>query len=175
MGKLETIVEALDDDGASVECDGRVWTVRTEPDEWTNIMDGDAGDWYGELSWDGPRNAYGWHTRPDGMDGRARKIMHDRDAAIWWEPPADVTDADMLRTMARQLRDILEYGYNVVVVETDDGRFAALGGVEPFADGPYLAGIVGELVDEIAHEIHDDEVKRVREIAAAAMFAVVGP
>lgn len=174
QGKRDEITAALSDDGDRVEIDGRVWTLKLEPDQDTSIMDGDAGDWFGELAWDGPRNAYGWPTRPDGMDGRARKLTRDRDAAIWWQPPADVTEPDLLRTMARQIRDILEYGYTVVVLETSDGRSVAIGGVEPFADRDYMADIVGSLVDEIAYEIARDEEKRARGIAEGAMFAVVG-
>lgn len=172
--KRDAIVAALTDDGDAVEMDGRVWTLKFQPDD-ASIMDGDDGDWFGELAWDGPRNAYGWPTRPAGMDGRARKIHAARGGdAIWWQPPADVTDAEMLRTMVRQIRDILEYGYTVVVLETSDGRIAALGGVEPFADQDYMAMIVGDLAWEIALEIADDDEKRAREIAAGAMFAVVG-
>lgn len=172
--KRDEITAALANDGDAVETDGRVWSLRLEPDQFSSIMDGDGGDWYGEVAWGETNRETGWGHRPRTMNGRARKVLRSRDGDIWWQPPADVTDAEMLRTMAAQIRDILEYGYMVVVLETDDGRSAAVGGVEPFPDGASMADVVGNLVWEIADEIHRDEMKRAREIAEGAMFAVVG-
>lgn len=173
--KRDEITAALANDGDAVETDGRTWVLRLEPDECTSIMAGDDGDWFGEVAWGETNRETGWGHRPRTMNGRAQKVLRSRDGDIWWQPPADVTDAEMLRTMAAQIRDILKYGYMVVVLETDDGRSAAIGGVEPFADRDYMASVVGDLVWEIAREIHDDDVKRARKIAEGAMFAVVGP
>lgn len=171
--KRDEITAALTADGDTVEIGDRTWTLRLEPDECTSIMAGDDGDWFGELAWGETNRETGWEHRPATMNGRARKVSRSRDGDVWWQPPADVAD-EMLDTMAATIRDILEYGYTVVMLETDDGRTAAIDGVEPFPDGASMADVVGNLVWEIADEIHRDEMKQARELADRAMFAVVG-
>lgn len=94
--------------------------VAIRPDEDSNVMDEE--DWYGELVPVTYRhNAYG-DPRPSHFDGRARKVsFHRANDTYWWQPPADVPDKadDERLTVAQLLRnltDIVENGYNVVIV-----------------------------------------------------------
>lgn len=80
------------------------------PDEDTSVMD--DGDWFGELAPVTYRhNRYG-DPRPAGFDGRARKL-YTRHETYWWQPPADVDDT---ATLSRELLDLMEQGYSVIIV-----------------------------------------------------------
>lgn len=148
-------------DGSEVElADGRTLRLKLAPDECHSIMDGDDGDWFGRLEWEGRPNDYGYAPRPSGMDGRARKISL-RDGNVWWQPPADVTD-EHLPALESDLRDILEYGYQGIIVElvenvTDsrggDHRVvvdtASLWGIDAMADDECVASVVTDLIAEV--------------------------
>ena len=167
IAELATMATALelaqDGDGATVELgDGRELKYRTAPDECHDIMRGDDGDLFGRLEWEGRPNDYGHAPRPSGMDGRARKIHAGRGGdAIWWQPPADVTD-EHLPALQSSLVDILEYGYQGVIVEllerVADSRGgehrvvvadASLWGIEAMADHEYVASVIAELIAEV--------------------------
>lgn len=142
---------------------GQKLVMVIDHDEWSNPMDDmGEGTWAGRVEF-GNRDPYTGHDRrPDGMDGRARKLRvgHGGDP-VWWQVPADVPD-DAIPTMARNIEDLLEYGYSVVVVKlretVTDSRgeahtvtvsMASMGGIEPFPDADYLAYVAADLVAEV--------------------------
>src|SRR5690606_5029391 len=97
--------------------DGRWLTMDVAPDEYANPMDDmDEGTWTGRVEW-GTRHPYtGYDVRPDGMDGRARKVYTDGRDSVWWQVPDDVP-AESIADMGRTIRDLLEFGYSVVTVQ----------------------------------------------------------
>lgn len=142
--------------------DGRWLTMAVEPDDIDPLDD------MGEGTWTGPvvaveRSSWSIHPepRPDGFDGRARKLhVHDR-GDYWWQVPADVPD-DAIPTMARNIADLLGYGYLTVGVRlretVTDSRggahtvtvsMASMGGIEPFPDADYLADVAADLIAEV--------------------------
>ena len=133
--------------------DGSTLRVEMLPDTDTSILDGDAGDWFGALTWDdGRTNAYGYRERPDGFNGRARILERDRDARLWWQPPADVSDAD-LPALASHVSEILTYGYRVLALHWHlpggGVRSTYLGGIEPFADSNYVADCLSDMAADL--------------------------
>lgn len=142
--------------------DGRWLTMEVEPDDIDPLDD------MGEGTWAGPvvaveRSSWSIHPepRPDGFDGRARKLScHDR-GDYWWQVPDDVP-ADKIDAFGQSIRDLLEYGYSYVVVklheevadsiggthEVEVNR-AGLGGIEPFPDDAYLTEVAADLVAEV--------------------------
>lgn len=98
--------------------------------------------------------------RPDGFDGRARKITYgNNDGAVWWQPPADVTDPDDLESIRSWLWDRLTYGYAQVGLELRDIETDAagqhyvhaqqwIGGVDEF-----YPGLVEEMAGELWHDV----------------------
>lgn len=141
------------EDGAKFEHEGAVYRIRIEPDEDYTVFD--SGDWYGKLEWG--------NDRPDGFDGRARKLsryMNRVSYDLWWQPPADVED-DRLDDYIQTLVDLIEHGYNSIGVEKlekcDLGHLhnaneAWLGGVEATADRDYLQEIISDLLYELKEE-----------------------
>lgn len=142
--------------------DGRWLTMAVEPD------DIDPMDDMGEGTWTGPvvaveRSSWSIHPepRPDGFDGRARKLhVHDR-GDYWWQVPDDIP-AEHVDEFGRSICDLLAYGYSYVVVKlhervTDstggthavEVDWAALGGIEPFPDDAYLRDVAGDLIAEV--------------------------
>ena len=154
---------AVKGDGATMDIGGgRSLKVREEADDMSLMDEAGEGMWCGRLEWEGRPNNYGHTTRPDGMNGRARKIHVGRgNDVVWWQPPADVADED-LGSLERTISDILEHGYQVIRLElreevadsrggTHEVKIASawLGGVEPFADVDYLASIIAEHIWEV--------------------------
>lgn len=144
--------------------DGRALRLLIECDEDTTINDYDC---YGRVAWVGRDRYTGLPSnRPDDFDGRARKLW-TRSDAFWWQPPADVADADLL-AMSRHVADLMEYGFHVYVVELlgeeDDADFygrrpvldvlGALGGVDT-TDSAYVQEIVGGIVAEGLEDAED--------------------
>lgn len=143
------------DDREIVElADGRALRLLIQPDHDTTINDYDC---YGRVAWVGRGHGGYPPNRPDGFNGRARKLWTSSDA-FWWQPPADVADADLV-DMSYHVRDLMEYGFHVYIVEllgeeTDYyGRrpvldvLGALGGVDT-TDPSYVQEIVGDIVSE---------------------------
>lgn len=142
--------------------DGRHLTLSLEVDEWSDPLD-DMGDgtWTGRVEF-GIRDRWtGRDRRPDGMDGRARKLPTRSGESLWWQVPADVPD-ESIREMGAAIADLIEYGYSIVTVHlwetVQDSRgndhrvevgAASLGGIEPFPDHTYLYEIASELVGEV--------------------------
>jgi hypothetical protein len=158
---LAEAVDALTDDGDTYELpDGATLVLRIEPDECGDIED--FGDCYGIVRW-GERNATtGRDMRPDDFDGNAEKI-DTRDGPIWWQPPADVKRGTETFDQARcAMRDLLEYGLSVALVEYRKGTdaygkpivlgFGVLGGLMPFDNmsdlGDYLGDLIGQAIDQ---------------------------
>ena len=154
-------IAELTGDGDTFELeDGRTLRLKVEPDDDSSIMDEQGeGVWCGRLAWVN-RDRWTGHDapRPDGFDGRARKLQRNSGDPIWWQPPEDL-DADNIVAMSKTLLDLLEYGYCGVIVELCDGedayhrpivvKTASLWGIEPFPDKDYLAEVVRELVEEV--------------------------
>lgn len=142
--------------------DGRTLVMVVDHDEWSNPMDDmGEGTWTGRVEFGTRSRTTGYDQRPDGMDGRARKLQTRDGDPIWWQVPADVPD-DAIPTMARNIEDLLEYGYLMVVVKlretVTDSRgeahtvtvsMASMGGIEPFPDADYLAYVAADLVAEV--------------------------
>lgn len=142
--------------------DGRWLTMAVEPDDIDPLDD------MGEGTWTGPvvaveRSSWSIYPepRPDGFNGRARKLhVHDR-GDYWWQVPDDIPAGSVVE-FGRSICDLLAYGYSCVVVKlhervTDStgGTHAvvvdraALGGIEPFPSDEYLAVVAGDLVAEV--------------------------
>lgn len=144
--------------------DGRILRLVIESDDMDPFAEYGA-DCYGRIEWaDDPRlrGEYGYSVRPDGMDGNAERLHTGRDA-YWWQPPADgpKRGTDEFE-MARQLvRDLLEYGMSVAIVEVCQGEDAygrpivvgssALGGIEPASaiDPAILRDVVEDAIANV--------------------------
>lgn len=160
------IVENLrmDDNPAKyTDTNGRKWRLTVEPDEF----DGVDSDNYGMVAHADDRGRQG--QRPAGFDGNAEKLhvgrSHD---GYWWQPPADVKrGTEMFTKFRRTLMDILEFGYQCIVLESGTqtdayGRmvvdaYTTIGMVEPFVDEEYGQEIVGDLVREILWDLANRE------------------
>lgn len=141
--------------------DGRSVRLLIQPDESTTIGEDGDGYWYGKLESLGRSWRWGEHPpqRPDGFDGRARKLRSHHGDTFWWQPPDDVTDPDALHELRGQLVDILDHGYIGIVLELLDGmdaysqpivrQVASLWGVEPFPSREYVASVVQDLWREL--------------------------
>lgn len=141
--------------------DGRTLVMVVDRDDANPMDDMGEGFWTGRVEF-GTRNPYtGYDQRPDGMDGRARKLQTHGGDSIWWQVPADVPDGSV-PAMARNIADLLEYGYLEVGVKlretvtdsiggthTVTVREAWLGGIEPFLDRWYLADVAADLIAEV--------------------------
>lgn len=153
----EALAESLYGAPVTAEYAGKVYRCSVGPDEYASVMD--DGDWYGALA---PITDRWYHfppTRPDGFDGRARKI-HTRDGDYWWQPPADVTD-EHLSAMRENLTELLEWGYSTVALELLDGtdaygspivvQVASLGAVDLTGNEPadVLGDVLGDLLAEL--------------------------
>ena len=145
------------DEGTYRTSAGQLFRVTTDADEWMDLRD--AGDWYGRAEFFEYRD--GRKERPEGFDGGARKIDL-RYGFLWWQPPTDaLADPELLESLRRGLRDLADFGYKVVTVETLDaetdyyGRSivrngASLGGIEPFDEiGPMVRDLIAELEIDI--------------------------
>lgn len=137
--------------------DGFSLRFREEPDDCTTIND---DDYLGKVAPIGRRDYL--PSRPEGFDGMAEKV-HTQYDSFWWQPPDDLRKGwlgNPLRGKLRQLvKDILEYGYQVFIVELCHGtdaygkpivvEFGCLGGIEPFMSDDdkacYLKDIVWEM------------------------------
>lgn len=140
--------------------DGFGYRLCSEPDD---LGVADVGtDWYGALAEVDWRSAdYPHRPRPDGFDGNA-EILRLSYGNYWWQPPPDVPRDkgwDSLSVLRRNLIDLLEYGYRVLILERLDGTdaygrpvvvgYASIGGIEPFADRDWLADLAADLLAEL--------------------------
>lgn len=137
--------------------DGRALRLLVEHDPDTDINDYDC---YGKVAWVGrDRNTGLPSNRPEGFNGRARKLW-TRSDSFWWQPPSDVRDED-LRDMAHHVSELVEYGFRCYVVEllgqeedTDAVGHRpvlgvnALGGVDT-EDPSYVQEIVGDMARDL--------------------------
>lgn len=157
---VEALAEAVYGSDATVEADGQTYRARIVPDADHSIFD--DGDWFGRLQWVGTDRDTGRPApRPDGFDGRARKLQSGRGDPIWWQPPADVADDD-LGTLGRTILDLLEFGYVGVIVERLDGTdaygqpivsaVASLWGIGGLDDEAEVAEVIGDLLTELQDE-----------------------
>ncbi len=139
---LDRICEALTDDGDEYALsDHQMLRLKIEQDE--SSVDMWSDDCYGNLAlveW--PRHGGHEKPRPEGFNGRARKIQANRSDAYWWQPPADVNDAHVGDLM-QLVTSIVREGFYSVGVELMDGTDAYgrsivthaqwLSGIEPMA------------------------------------------
>ena len=141
--------------------DGRTLVMVVVIDDANPMDDMDEGTWTGRVEFGTRDRTTGYDVRPDGMDGRARKLQTRGDDPIWWQVPADVPD-DAIPAMARNIVDLLECGYIAVGVKLREAvtdsiggahtvtvREAWMGGIEPFPDPEYLAYVAADLIAEV--------------------------
>jgi hypothetical protein len=154
----------LTDDGDTVELpDGTTFRLRLSPDDLT-FSDMETPDGLGTVAWVDDRDGRG--ERPRDFTGNAEKLPIGRGDRVWWEPPRDVPRSHpSFRDMRTTVRDILEFGYTVVILEHCDGTdaygraivrdVASLGGVEPSPTSDYLAEILADLALELGYDADD--------------------
>lgn len=150
----------LDHDGATVDLpDGRTLRVRVETDHDTTIDDFDC---YGQTAWvEYDRDTGSASPRPDGFDGRARKLHAYGGDAFWWQPPFDMgmaDDPETVRKNADLVVDLVSFGFKGVILEMLDGEdaygspivrgVASVWGVDDTAE-EYVRDLVGELATEL--------------------------
>lgn len=132
--------------------DGTDARVRTAPDLDTSLQDyPDCFGTFAEVRRDG--------SRPSGFNGAARKIRH-RGGVMWWQPPADLTAAD-LPSVAKAVEGyyLEDWAYIGVWVEvrrppcpccgarkTDT---ASLWGIESNSDASYFDQVVSDLLADL--------------------------
>ncbi len=111
LDKLQT----LDGDGAKVTLAGDyILRLRISGDEFMTIDDFE--DFYGRVTPQNKRDS----RRPEGFNGRARKITNPS-GTYWWQPPADVAD-DQLAELKRSVAQLIEYGFISVTLELIQGQ-----------------------------------------------------
>lgn len=154
---MHPAADHLTNDGDTYEDAEHGITLRlcVTPDQ-DHSIDND-GDWFGKVAWcDHTRDLSGYSRRPEGFNGRARKLWTQHDA-YWWQPPDDVTDEN-LDTLQSTLVDLMNYGWNGYIVEVLRGEdayhrpivigTAGLWGVECFAEPSYIRSFVPDLIHE---------------------------
>jgi hypothetical protein len=154
MTNRATIAE-LRQDGDTLDLeDGRTLRLRLEPDQDASINDYESD---GKVEWT-RGNDYG-PVRPDDFTGRARILNKDHGYSLWWEPYHELTE-EQIRSEEYRIRMLVEYGFQVVVLELCEGtdayghlvvkEVACLGGVEWDADNNgYLDSVVSDLLAEL--------------------------
>lgn len=156
---LDAIARELNYDRDEYELDdGRVIRFRVEQDS-SDVMDMWTDDAYGKIA---PVETHRYSDyeapRPDGFNGRARKISL-RDESYWWQPPADVPD-EQIAKWYQTARQLLEEGFYSFGVELRDEDGSVIddewmGGVEPSALGwdadahDYRRDLLGDLLIEL--------------------------
>jgi hypothetical protein len=72
-------------------------------------------------------NTWGREQRPLWADGAARKINAGREC-YWWQPADDIkADPELIRKTVKVVRDLLEFGWQHVIVEILDADTDAYG------------------------------------------------
>ena len=142
--------------------DGMTLRFREDQDADTTIND---FDYLGKVS---PVGRHDYQpTRPDGFDGMAEKVSTQCDT-FWWQPPDDLRKGwvtyEHKKELRQAVRDILNYGYQVFVVELRKGTdaygnpividYGCLGGIEPFMSDEDK----GETVRDIVYEMNVPEL-----------------
>lgn len=131
-------------DGDTDTVDGIEYTLRMEPDPYMSIMDEQGeGVWCGRIEWSDNDRTTGYPRKPETFcNGRTQRLDTDRGSTLWWEVPADMrswkaggfpdeaTWKESLSGLRRAIKDILEFGYSTMVLESSDGYQSALGGIE---------------------------------------------
>lgn len=166
LSPLDEVLETLTA-GRTVDLGGgELLRVVVAPDCDWHVAD-DA-DWYGALepvtanTWQA-RNYYGGcDTRPDGFDGRARKVGRDR--SWWWQPGEWFTD-DTIEHFAHRLTELLEYGADLVTIEWCRGTdaygapvvaaWSALGGVTDTGDADVMRDVLTDLLADVSGQMAD--------------------
>lgn len=130
----------------TIELDGIEYTARIEPDDLSLLDEQGEGMWCGRIEWT-RGDDYGSRKPADFVNGRTVKLVTDDGSTLWWEVPADVPMGER-RELERAIRDILDYGYVGVVVESNDGQGEALWGIAP-SDYNYQTTVANELLDQL--------------------------
>lgn len=165
----------LTGDGDTIDLDdGRLLRLRIFPDEDATINDYESD---GRIEW--TRGDRAWspmrYPRPEGFNGAARIIERDGGSALWWQPPGlEITgtawDAATMRKEEARIRDIVRFGFSVVVLELCEKEDAygrpivigteSLGGVDLVDDNPAwgaLQDVLGELAAEMNLDVTSTE------------------
>ncbi len=160
-------LDGLIADGDTVDLpDGRKLRLRTYPEEGSDpFRDLDC---YGAIAPVQTHPDTGNSRRPDGFTGNAEKI-DTRDGRYWWEPPADAPKrgTEDFAQLRQQVRDLFDYGLQIVTLEELRGRdaygrpivrrAASLGGVEPFPDPDYFREILQDLYRDLTDTPPEDD------------------
>ena len=162
---IDRICEALTDDGDEYALDdARTLRLKIEPEYEIHPMDMWSDDCYGKVA---PVEWSRWERkqmpRPDGFDGRARKLYGSTQGeCYWWQPPADVGD-ERLPELQSLVHDILTMGFYSIGIELIEGHDAYrrdivreavwLGGVEPLQNDESSKGYYAEIIREQVEEL----------------------
>lgn len=152
--ELSELAHALvKDESANLE-QGYSLRFSVEPDDLNPLDDMGEGTWSGRVE----EVAFGRTQpaeRPEGFNGRARKIQN---GFYWWQPPESLPDCDLDKVQGA-IENLLNYGYCAVIVELLHATEAhgapmlvetsAVGGVEPFRSDDDMADIVTDLLAEL--------------------------
>lgn len=148
-------------DTAEADVDGAdlMVRVRLEHDPDTTLDDYDEMI-YGRLAY--IQNNY-MPQRPDGFDGRARKLWTGGDV-YWWQPPSDL-EAEQLGALADVVTSILEYGFTGVWAEVYgtardaysreyqvEMATAYMGGFDPMDKYATSQDVLADLVGDALHQ-----------------------
>lgn len=139
--------------------DDYIMRFREGHDDYTTIKDFDC---YGKISWISRDR-----TRPEGFDGMAEIVSCYRDS-YWWQPPEDLRQGwdtfEHKDSLRRTVRDILDYGFMIYVVEICSDRdaygnlivvdYASMGGIEPLQSDADKVEIVSDIVNDLLASQH---------------------
>jgi hypothetical protein len=155
--------------------DGRVATLALVSDDcmigqWRDTsgkVESHSDDVFGVFQWRGKDSTYGYPSeRPRDFDGRARVFTcygqgcERIDGSVWWQPPADVAEADLPK-LEKTVRQWLagDWGHVGVVVSILDGNEEigtdSLWGVDygyPESNGSHLLEVTAECLVEAGIE-----------------------
>lgn len=151
----DTLADRIDTHGSAwiAFTDEYIVEVEQIPDYDTSLRD---FDYYGNVEFVCRHGIY----RPEGFDGGAKKITSHFGEQVWWQPPKDVNDPELLSTYEKLIREIIDYGwsgYRMSVYTTCDccnqrvleGSVVSYGW-EPFSDG---ADIMDILMENLEYQV----------------------
>jgi len=153
----DTLADRIDTYGSAwiAFADEYIVEVEQIPDDATSLRD---FDYYGNVEFVYRHDNY----RPKGFDGGAKKITSHFGEQVWWQPPKDVNDPELLSAYEKLIREIIDYGwsgYRMSVYTNCDccnqrvleGSVATYGW-EPFSDGAdIMDALMEHFEDQVAY------------------------
>lgn len=143
--------------------DDYLMRFRQEHDDCTSINDWDC---YGKVA-----HIFRDRKRPECFDGMAEIISSYQDQ-YWWQPPEDLRKGwdtyEHKNTLRAAVRDILDYGFMIYIVEICRGKdaygnaivveYATLGGIEPMLKDSDKVDIVADIVNDLVASLQPEKV-----------------